>query len=285
MECILRTRNSKKNILIAESKSTEYLYNNVFGRLFLKVLYLPFISKIGGIYMNSSLSKLKIKKFIYQNNINMNDYQDEKYQCFNDFFTRKIKTGSRKIIKKENVLISPCDAKLSVYQINKNNTFKIKNSHYKLNDLVKEDISGYENGYALVFRLCVDDYHRYCFIDDGSFDSNIHLKGVLHTVRPIALEKHPVFALNDREYSILHTKHFDDVISVEVGAMMVGKIVNLQSSGKYQKGEEKGYFKFGGSTIILLLKDIVNIDQDIIENSQDNIETIVKYGEQIGLHK
>ena len=67
----------------------------------------------------------------------------------------------------------------------------------------------------------------------------------------------------------------------EVGAMMVGKIINEKTSGKFKRGEEKGYFKFGGSTIILLVNN-VSIDKDILENTNENIETVVKMGEVIG---
>ena len=149
------------------------------------------------------------------------------------------------------------------------------------NDGIRGEIKGFENGYALVFRLGVSDYHHYIFIDDGNLTGEKIIKGRLHTVRPIAVENESVFIQNSREVSLLHTKNFGDIYMCEVGALMVGKIINEKTSGKFKRGEEKGYFKFGGSTIILLVNN-VNIDEEIINNSNENIETIVKMGEVIG---
>ena len=133
----------------------------------------------------------------------------------------------------------------------------------------------------MIFRLCVDDYHRYSYFDSGKQEGNHHINGVLHTVRPIALSEEKVFSQNDREWTILHTDNFGDVTQIEVGAMMVGKIVNHRCCNSFIRGEEKGYFKFGGSTIVLLINNI-KIDDDILENSSSGIETIVKLGEKIG---
>ena len=265
-----------------ESRINLFLYNTYIGRIILKVLVLPIISKIVGVYQSTFLSTLSIKSFIKKNNINMDDYEDKKYKSFNDFFARKIKENRRVINYDKNALISPCDSKLSVYKIDDDNVFRIKNSYYTVNDLVNTDLKDkYKNGYALVFRLCVDDYHRYSYIDDGVQSTNNHIKGFLHTVIPIAVDNINVFSQNEREWTILHTKNFGDVIEIEVGALMVGKIVNLKESNKFKRGEEKGYFKFGASTIVLLIND-VKIDDDILENSKNGIETIVKLGEKIG---
>lgn len=265
-----------------EDKITIFLYNTILGRILLKILITKPISKIYGKYLDSKLSIRKIKPFIKKNQINMNDYQKEDYQSFNEFFKRKINPDKRPIIEDENILISPCDSKLSIYKID-NNIFKIKNSYYHIEDLTKtKDYLNYD--YALIFRLCVDDYHRYCYIDNGTKSINHHIKGILHTVRPIAQEKYPIFSQNEREWTILHTDNFKDIIQIEVGALMVGKIVNLDEEATIKKGQEKGYFKFGASTIILLVKDI-KIDEDLIENTNNNLETIIKMGERIGIKK
>lgn len=281
MENKYKKRNSQTIYYEKEDKFTCFLYENAFGRCLLKFLYLPFISKIGGVFMNSYLSKKMIKKFIIKNNIDMNDYNEENYKCFNDFFIRKIKEGRRAINNDNNILMSPADSKLSAYKISDQNSFKIKKSIYSLNDLFGEKISDFENGYALVFRLGVSDYHHYIFIDDGTIDCEKIIKGRLHTVRPIAVDNENVFIQNSREISMLRTKNFGDIYMCEVGAMMVGKIVNEKTKGKFKRGEEKGYFKFGGSTIILLVKN-VTIDEDIITNTNMHIETVVKMGESIG---
>ena len=136
----------------------------------------------------------------------------------------------------------------------------------------------------MIFRLCVDDYHRYCYIDNGIKTENTHIRGEFHTVNPIALERYNVYKRNSREFTILHTENFGDVVYIEVGAMLVGKIKNRHlNEHTFVKGEEKGMFEYGGSTIVLLFeKDYISVDSDILANSAHGYETVVKYGEKIG---
>ncbi|MCR5609405.1 MAG: phosphatidylserine decarboxylase [Lachnospiraceae bacterium] len=273
-------------------KAAYKLYNTIPGRMVLKVLTMPAVSKLAGLYMDCPVSKIHIKSFVKNNNINLYDYEDKDYKSFNDFFTRKIKKYNRIVNYNPENFISPCDAKLTVCPITKdkisgNSRFKIKGSYYNLNELLRNSklAANYEGGYCLIFRLSVDDYHRYCYIDNGKKSRNIYIKGKLHTVMPVALERKKVFSENCREYTVMRTDNFDDVIQMEVGAMLVGKIQNHDGKGKTVRGQEKGMFLYGGSTIILLVKqDIININDNIIENSKNNIETKVKFGETIAYH-
>ena len=267
-----------KNDKYIENKtnnSLNFLYNTIIGRIILKIATTKMIANIYAKYMNSKLSIKKINKFIKVNNIDMDDYVTKKYHSFNDFFMREIKPGKRKI---SDGLIAVCDSKLSVYKIDKDSSFKIKDSIYTINELIGEER---EYKYALIFRLAVDDYHHYVFPDDGKVEKTKHIKGVLHTVQPIALKKYKVFHENDREITFLNCKNLKDVCYIEVGAMMVGKIVN-EKIIDFKKGDEKGHFEFGGSTIIMLINKELNIDKKIIDNSSRDIETIVKLGEKIG---
>ena len=269
------------------AKSQKFLYRNVFGRFILKLLIRPFISKLGGFYMNRKCSCKMIDKFVKKNNIDLSQYDMSNIKCYNDFFSRKILPGKRIIDENPNRLICPCDSKLQAFKIEENSIFKIKDAYYKIEDLIKnKDLAKeYVGGYCLVFRLTVDDYHRYCYIDSGTKTNNVHIKGVFHTVNPIALERYNFYQRNSREYTILNTDNFGKVVQVEVGALMVGKIKNHHQEYKFNKGEEKGTFLFGGSTIVLLIKDNISIDEDILINTLNNDETIVKYGEGIGTLK
>ncbi len=276
-------RKTKKERAMVYSKSVKFLYQNMFGRIILRLLNNRFISKIVGLYMSSSLSKGRIKKTIKNYNINMSLYEDREFKSFNDFFTRHKK--NIKFAKDKNTFISPADAKLLALKLNKYSAFDIKGSIYNLKNIIQEDLTPqYQNGYALIFRLEVSDYHRYHFIDDGEIENYKYIKGCLHTVQPIAYDRYKVYHRNSREYVLMHTKNFGDIIEVDVGAMMVGKIVNNKEIKNFQKGEEKGYFEFGGSTIILFIPDNkVIIDNDILLNSTLGKETIVSCGEKIGV--
>ena len=182
--------------------------------------------------------------------------------------------------------MAPADSKLTYYPINDDTILEIKDTKYQLKDLLQDETLAkeYVGGICLVFRLAVDDYHRYSYVDDGQIVFHKKIKGIFHTVNPIANDYYPIYKMNSREYTVIDSNNFGRMIQMEVGAMMVGKIVNYKHSIA-TKGEEKGYFEFGGSTVVLILKkDTVKIDDDIINNSSENIETRVLLGQTIG-HK
>ncbi len=268
-----------------ESKLVIFLYNTLIGRLLLKILTMRFISKSCGFLLDRKISKVLIKNFVKKNNINTEDYYLDNINSFNDFFCRKIKEDRRVIESNTKAFICPCDGKLSAYHINQGLVLPVKQSEYLVKDLLNDEklAMKYNEGICLVFRLAVDNYHRYIYLDDGNKKENIHIKGKLHTVRPIALRNNPVFIQNTREYTILNTQNFGEVTQIEVGALLVGKIKNYHEDYNFKRGEEKGLFLYGGSTIILLLeKDKVKIDDIYFQNTKNNIETDVLLGQNIG---
>lgn len=287
MKSTSRDRSGKQIVkVVSGEKALGYLYNTKTGRTVLKIMTRPSVSKVTGKILSSKVSRIGIKKFVKKNNIKVDDYEERKYLSYNDFFTRKIKPGKRMICMAKSALICPCDGKLSYYKIENDSVFYIKESMYTISELLENEPLAKEfvGGTCLIFRLSVDDYHRYCYFDWCKKSNNKFIKGVLHTVNPIVFDKYNVYKQNCREYTILETENFGKAVQIEVGAMLVGKIKNLHEEGEFARGAEKGMFEFGGSTIVLLLKkDICEIDNDIIQNSAENIETIVKMGERIGV--
>ena len=268
--------------------SLTFLYKTVPGRFFLKLLTTRALSKLAGAFLDSSASSFLIKGFVEKNNINLDDYQTDGIKTFNQFFRRKIKEGRRPFDMDANHLCTPCDGLLSVWNIKADTVIPVKQSHYTIKSLLQNEelAAEYNDGLCLVFRLCVDNYHRYSYAESGKKGPNIFIPGILHTVRPIALESLPVFAENCREYTVIESPVFGKLVQMEVGAMLVGRIVNLEGEGMAERGKEKGFFEYGGSTIILLVKkNIVNIKDEIITNSQAGIETPVKMGQMIGTRR
>jgi len=262
------------------------LYSTLWGRCLLKIFTAPAFSKLAGAFLSTYASKLLISPFIKKNSINMNDYKVENWASFNEFFTRSLRVGAREPDMSPNALIAPCDGYLTVYNITPYSTFEIKNTLYTVNDLLGNErlAREYDEGQCLVFRLTPSDYHRYIYPDSGAKSKNIKMSGVLHTVRPIALESSPVFKTNSREYTVLHTNNFDEIVFMEVGAMLVGKISNYHEDYNFRRGEEKGRFEFGGSTIIMLIKkNVALIDTSIKEESNNGIECKVQLGQRIGV--
>ena len=283
---MIRTR--KGDVIVTnegQNKLLEGLYGSVCGRAALKLLTAPAVSRAAGRFMDSRLSKPFINPFIKKSGIDMSDYNMYDFRSYNDFFTRTIRPGKRPADTDRSHLISPCDSKLTAYRISDSSIFCIKNSMYRVSDLLKSRqlAEHYSGGYCLIFRLEVDDYHRYIYIDDGIKSRNIRIGGELHTVNPIALSHYNIYKRNAREFTIMRTENFGYVIQVEVGAMFVGRIVNHHGKSRITRGTEKGYFEFGGSTIVLLIeRDRAVIDDDILENSANGCETVVKCGEKIG---
>lgn len=286
MKYVVRDREGNEYIE-KESITVKAFYGNPVGRTIVKAFSLPVFSKVAGDFLSNRTSKVMIRKFVKKNDINLNDFEDRKYKSFNDFFTRKKLSIKTKFDKY--VLVSPCDARLSTYKIDEKGIFNIKGTNYSISDLLDDDpiYKDYIGGDLLIFRLCKDDYHRYHYIDNGYQGKKVFIPGTLNTVRPIALRKVKVFKRNAREYTVLHTNNFSDVIQVEVGAILVGKIVNIHDKDyKFKKGEEKGYFEFGGSTIVLMFKkNTIVLDKDIVKNSKDGAETLVKVLSKIGVQK
>lgn len=264
------------------------MYNTAPGRFLTKMLIRPEISNIGGAFLSTRASCLLIKPFIKKNNIDMSVYEKKKYTSYNDFFTRRAIDGAREFDREPSHLVSPCDSKLSAYTVHENGLIRIKGCDYTIESLLRDEklAKRYLGGTMLVFRLTVDDYHRFFYIDNGRKSSNRSLRGFYHTVNPIALDSVPVFRENHRTYSILASENFGRVLMMEVGALMVGKIKNKHEACRVKRGCEKGYFEFGGSTVVLIFeKDKIRLDADIQTNIKNNLETIVRAGEKIGTRK
>ena len=264
----------------------DFLYGTVFGRAVLKILTHPLISQICGALLDTRASKILIGPFVRANAIDLSLFYSEGFTCFNDCFTRRIKPGHRTFDKDPLAFCSPCDGLLSVYEIEGGTVISVKQSSYSIARLLhsRKLAARYEGGYCLVFRLCVDHYHRYSYFDNGIKGENHFIGGKLHTVRPVALEKVPVFTENCREFTVMKTENFGRVTQMEVGAMLVGKIKNFHGKHVMHRGEEKGCFCYGGSTVILLFeKDKLCLDDGILKASACGEETPVMMGEKLGI--
>lgn len=263
------------------------VYSSAVGRTCLKVLSMPFISKAAGILLNLSITANYAYRFADKHGIDLFDYENKSYTSFNDFFTRKIKPQRRVINPDENTLVCPCDGKVTAYEIAETDFFVVKNSVYDVASLLRDKklAKKYAGGSAIIVRLTPDDYHRYIYPADGVKSHDRTIKGRLNIVKPIANKYQPVYKENTRTYCMLRTKSFGDIIQLEVGAMLVGKITNHDTQkATVKKGEEKGYFEFGGSTVILLLeKGKAEVCADLLENTRYGIETKLRMGEKIAV--
>lgn len=260
-----------------------FAYENPVGRVLTKaILCRKFVSNLYGAWQRSRLSRGKVKKFIAQYQISLDDCTEREFPNFNAFFTRQRKCYVNQTA--ENELPAIADSKLTALPIDEGRVFTVKGVPYTAAELLDNAALAqkYAGGVCLIFRLSPDDYHRYVYPDAGTQEKTVVIPGVLHSVNPIAGSL-GVYRRNARRYTVLHTAHFGDVVQMEVGALLVGRIRNhCETPGGIGKLQEKGYFEYGGSTVILLLeKDAVTVDADILEHSAQGIETKVTIGERI----
>ena len=264
----------------------DWAYTTRLGRVVLKLMLHSGVLKLGEAFVRTPLSTPMIPRFIKKNNIDMSDFKGQTYGSYQEFFSRK----RADIVPDPNPahLISPCDGHLSAYKIKEDSRFFIKGSWYKVTDLVddKEEARTFLGGECLIFRLCADDYHHYCYIDDGFQKENHFIKGTLHSVQPIACETYPVYRVNRRMWTILETKNFGKVAQIAVGAVLVGGIVNNGENIPMHRGKDMGHFELIGSTIVMLFaKDTIQLLPEVREAIQGDREMRVLQGQYIGDRK
>lgn len=261
-----------------------FLYGTPLGRFLLKPLIRPGFSRFMGHLLSCRISRWIVPGFIRSNHISMEDYPKQRYFSFNDFFTRSILPEKRPVDMQPEHLVAPCDSKLTVIPLTEDASFSIKGVSYTAHSLLRSEelARQFSGGYLLLFRLTVDDYHHYIYPVDGDEGTAVVIPGVFHTVNPFAACQRPIYRENTRSYTCTQSA-CGTVLQMEVGALMVGKIRNHQCSGPVHRGQEKGLFEFGGSTVVLMLEhDRLLPDADLIKNSDAGEETIVKMGEKIG---
>ena len=283
-----RENGAIKTEKVAGEKWLIWLYNNPVGEATLWALVKrKMLSSVYGEMMDRPSSAEKIQPFVEEFDIDMNEAQKQEFNSFNDFFTRKLKANSRPIDTGLIVVISPADGKVLAYADISNTDFIIKGYRFDVPSFLNDSslANKYKNGSLIIIRLAPNDYHRFHFPVSGQVSPVTQIEGDYYSVNPIALcEMAEIFCMNKREYVIISNPLFGDIIMAEVGATMVGSIVQTYSHNMAIKGEEKGYFEFGGSTVVLLFeKGTISIDADLLENTAKGLETSVVMGDRIGI--
>lgn len=290
---ISRVRYYKDNVLIEEINPNEStlqtLYSTTKGKLLRSLLSRRLTCFLAGLYHASKGSKKLIAPFVKEYQINMDEFviPHGGFQSFNEFFIRKFRPGARPIDNNPQHVVAPADSKLYVIdKIDNHSPFFIKNKKFNLWQFLGDEklAHQYKHGTLCMFRLAPYDYHRFHFPADCIPSQPTIIKGIFESVNPIAFQ-HGVQPLNHNERQLirLETKEFDNILMIAVGAMMVGKIIQTFTPNKhYKKGDEAGYFAFGGSTIVLLFKpNIMTPLHEFTQHSLQGFETAVKMGEAL----
>ena len=279
-----------------QSEETEQVYGDAVCAFFmrnrwarfLRIHFYPegFQARFTAPIKKLSLSKHKIAPFIREFKIPMKEYEEKDFQSFNDFFIRKFKPGMRTFVSSPKKMAAFAEARYLAYEkISADQTFPVKGS-----DLAPEALIGrpdlaraFHGGSLLIARLCPLDYHRYHYPDDGRTWDSYRIHGALHSVNPVALKfRSDIFFTNERKISLLDTKNFGRIAYIEVGALCVGKIVQTHLQPEFKRGDEKGYFLFGASTVIVIGEPGAwKPAQDLLEQTAQKRETLVQLGEPL----
>nr|WP_213157517.1 phosphatidylserine decarboxylase [Parachlamydia sp. AcF125] len=281
----------------------------VYGEQFLKLLYgqdllsrvlgasvlfflarFPIFSFFYGWWQSQPWTAKKIQPFIDAFQVDSSEFAGpvEQFKSFNDFFIRKLKAEARPFVHGESVAITPADGRYLCYQnIEQIDGFIIKGKKFSLDGLLKDAqlANRYREGTMVMARLCPTDYHRYHFPCDCIPGIARTIPGDLYSVNPMAIRHNlETYTENKRTLCVLETKQFGQVLFIEVGATFVGSIHQTYVPySQIKKGDEKGYFSFGGSSLILLFEpNRLQLDEDLIQAGLSHIETKCLMGQSLG---
>lgn len=296
-------------IYYIDRESKKRCEEKVYGAAFLKFLYgestisrfigaplafslarFPMISAFYGYLQNRPESAKKIAPFIKNFQIDISEFAQNpsSYISFNDFFTRKLKPSARPLAAGLKTAVIPADGRYLFYQnIKKADGFVVKGQKFQLTNLLQDEklAAEYEEGSIVLARLCPTDYHRYHFPCDCKAGKTSLINGWLYSVNPIAIRKNiQIFTENKRTLCVLDSEQFGKVLFLEIGATCVGAIHQTYIPDSYcAKGDEKGYFSFGGSSLILLFPPkSIQFDQDLLDATAQQIEMKCLMGQSMG---
>ena len=242
-------------------------------------------SYLAGFLRRSPFSRPKIRPFIQRCEINDTEaeFPATTYRSLDAFFTRKLKPEARPIDRNPLHLVAPAEGRVLAFAEMPGHKLDVKGCTVDIEELVG-GLNGFKPGAAFVIRLAPCDYHRFHFPADCWASDAVGVGRILHSVHPIALRAGAPAFRNKRMVSMLSDTNCGRLLQVEVGALTVGSIVQTYECGAMNRGQEKGYFRFGGSTVILLTEPgRVTPDEDLLGATERGLETLVKVGTRIGL--
>jgi phosphatidylserine decarboxylase len=276
----------------------KFLYSSGAGKHFGALFTNKYFSQVYGAFQDLPTSHRKVRPFIEKFNIPIDDYEPgsrpsldarDSYRTFNEFFIRKFKLGKRSFVVEPNRMPAFAEARYVGFEaVSEKQVYPVKGYYLKASDLIGNDQIAkiFEGGPLVIARLCPVDYHRYHYPDSGKILEHYRVPGAFDSVNPLALKfKNQIFIKNERQVTIIQTENFGRIAYIEVGAICVGKIVQSHSWTKpFMRGQEKGYFLFGGSTVVILgEKGAWKPSQDIITNTNKGIETYLQLGQEVAL--
>lgn len=264
-------------------------YSRLFSLVILPILArIPWVSCAYGFFQKRPKSAAKVAPFIAAYEVDASEFADTQFASFNDFFIRKLKPETRPIVANPLIATLPADGRYLVFpDLSKTDGFYVKGQHFDLSSFLQDPILArrFFNGSMMIARLCPTDYHRFHFPCEGTPGKAQLIDGPLFSVNPVALRKRlSILAENKRMITEIDTGQFGTILYVEIGATCVGTIhQTYKAEEPVRKGDEKGFFSFGGSCLVLLFEPgAIAFDDDLVRNSRAGFETKACFGESMG---
>jgi phosphatidylserine decarboxylase len=315
----MRTENRRKDFtrlgyafvqMSNRSASTTRIWNRaeqrieaerVFGDVWLRLAYGTGIGRLlaDNVLSRRSFSSLlarsqmspksagRIPSFVERFGIPMEEFEEHAWESFNDFFVRRFRPDAREFVSEPEWMPAFAEARyLAFEKVDPLQSFPVKGTFLTPQAILgdRDLAANFDGGPMLLARLAPVDYHRFHFPDDGEPVAERRISGRFHSVNPFALRHRPsVLATNERHISILRTENFGTLAMVEVGAMNVGLIVQTHPRGEpFVRGDEKGYFCFGASTVMLFGQPRTWLPVgDLLDQTEARRETLVRLGEEV----
>jgi phosphatidylserine decarboxylase len=285
-----RARGEMKTELIYGERWLRLAYGNPAGRFAVWLLFRrAFFSWWYGWKMNKRASSLRVLPFIRDYDVDVDDFAKSAfdYKTFNDFFHRALKPEARPIAAGDTIAVFPADGRHLVFpDADAADGFYVKGRKFSVQELVGGAETGAAGCAMVISRLCPSDYHRFHFPVGGVPSEARLVEGWLYSVNPIALRRNIRYLVeNKRMITALESPVFGRVLVIEVGATNVGSIRQSFIPGKpVKKGDEKGFFAFGGSCVITLFpRGSIRFDPDLVGQSSGCVETYARMGERMGV--
>jgi phosphatidylserine decarboxylase len=284
-----RRQRKIKTEKILDRQILTWLYKTVMGRFFTNLLFSKRLFSFAyALFYEGKRSRKKITPFVEKFDIKIEDFEPGPYSSFNEFFSRRFRSGTRTFAENPAHLPAFAEARyLAWINTFPDQVFPVKGSFLTPQALLKSEkwAGAFDNGPVVLARLAPQDYHRVHYVDSGRIIDWYRINGDLHSVNPLALStKSDVLCTNARDVTIQKTENFGFIAYVEVGAMTVGKIIQNHTFGDFAcRGDEKSFFRFGGSSVVLLGERGRWIpDREILAHTEKGLETFVELGTVIG---
>jgi len=268
------------------------IYGNPLGQLTLHAAAKrSFVSKFYGWAADRPGSAKRVKPFIRDFGLDVNEFADpdpDSYKTFNEFFYRKLKSSARPVDPRPEMAVLPADGRhLGFQDASSVKGIFAKGQTFDIPALVGDRALGerYLKGTVVCSRLCPVDYHRFHFPVAGTPGEAVLTNGWLYSVNPIALRRNVAYLWeNKRQRVTLDAGPFGLVTIVAIGATNVGTIIETYRPGvPVAKGDEKGYFRFGGSFLATLFEPgRIRLEADLIKAGESGVELYAKVGSPLG---